>query len=100
MLSRSFVTGSKRCEVATGLLKTQRAVWATTNPLGVLIVLPIVLPKTDRTDLVSTPFVEREAVTARACKTDSGLGRTHDRIGGEFAAVVFKPFLAGVPLRG
>lgn len=100
MLSRSFVTGPKHREVDASLFETQWAVWSTTNPVGILIVLPVVLPETNGTDLVTTSFVERDAATTRALETESGLRRMDERIGREFAAVVFKPLLSRVPLRG
>ena len=99
MAFRSLVTGPKRCEVGAGLLEAQYAVWSATNPFRILIVLTIVLPETDGADLVPASFVEGEAVTTRAPETEPGLRRMHDRIGGEFAAVVFKPLLSGALLR-
>jgi hypothetical protein len=93
MLSMPLFTCAERCKVPTSLLKTEGAVRAAANTGGVLVILTVILPEANGTDLVSPALIEREAPTARASELDAGFGPAHDRVGGQLPAVVLKPLL-------
>ena len=47
-----------RSEVHTSLRQTQEIVWATTNSIGIAIILPVVLPIADGANLKSGPSAQ------------------------------------------
>jgi hypothetical protein len=82
---------AKRGIVPAGLLKTQVAIRSTANVGGVVIILPIVLPKAHRTDFKATAFIESETVAARTSETPAGLRLSPHRTLVELLAVLFEP---------
>src|SRR5262245_18740688 len=60
------VTGTELLEMVAAL--AERHVIGPGRDVKAIEIEPVVLPKTDRTDIVLTPGGEREVVTARALK--------------------------------
>ncbi|BBU62407.1 hypothetical protein MSC49_23420 [Methylosinus sp. C49] len=60
------VRGAAPLEILPCSGERQRAIGAATNLVGVMIVLPIVLPKTHWANLIGAPFDERAIAATRA----------------------------------
>lgn len=71
------VASADRRIVAPRLGETERSVGATTDTVGVLVVLAVVFPETHRADLVSAPLAQRQEPAARARMRAAG-GVTED----------------------
>lgn len=56
MLKRRLVACSKSSEVRSPFCKALGAIWATPNNCGIFVILPIVFPGADWTDLEATPL--------------------------------------------
>src|SRR5687767_11557143 len=61
-----FTARTEGGEVPAGLGEAVAAVRSTTNHVGVVVVLTVVLPETHRADLVLAACVERQVATAGA----------------------------------
>src|SRR5262249_42087123 len=58
--------GSKGGEISPGLVEAQTSVRTAANLIGVMLVLTVVLPEADRTDLIHASLIEGEISAARA----------------------------------
>ena len=63
-LSTSRVTGSQGMEVPTCLCEAQQTVRSASNPVGIVVVLPVVLPEAHGTDLEVATLIKRQETTA------------------------------------
>jgi hypothetical protein len=59
MLPMPLFACAKRCKVPTSLFKAERAVRAATNTGDVLVILSVILPEANGTNLVSPALIER-----------------------------------------
>ena len=57
MRENALLCGSDPLEVLLGLPKAEAAIWAAQNALRVWLILPIIFPKADRTDVVSASLI-------------------------------------------
>lgn len=72
-LGTPLVTGSHGMKVPTCLRKAQPAIRAAPDPVGILVVLPIVLPEAHGADLVAPALIERyEAAAGTAVRAVLG----------------------------
>ena len=59
-LGTSLVTGSHGMEVPACLREAQQPIRTASNPVGILVVLPVVLPEAHGADLEVATLVERQ----------------------------------------
>jgi hypothetical protein len=50
--------------VSSRIAKAQLSIWATADNVGIVVVLAIIMPETNLTDLVAAAFTERLEATA------------------------------------
>ena len=77
MFPMAFFTCAETSEVPARLLQAESVIWTASNASGILIVSPVVLPETDRTDLVSATLIESEKPTTGARESDVKLRPSH-----------------------
>jgi tRNA(fMet)-specific endonuclease VapC len=94
MLPGFLVTRAEAKIVPSSLIKTQGTIRTTSDPRGILVILPVVLPKADGTDLVSAALIESEMSAAWTGEPNAGLGSSDHRVRPELPDVVFKPPLS------
>jgi hypothetical protein len=99
MLLRLLVTRTKGGKIRPRLLETQRSVGSAPNASGILVVLAVVLPETDRTDFISTSFSQGQESTARASVPNAGLWWANNRIRSQLPDVVIEPLLSRIDIR-
>ena len=66
VLQRIPVPRTEFSKVSPGLRKTEVLVWTTPHFVGGLVILPIIVPETDRTDVIISPHRQRAETAARA----------------------------------
>jgi len=62
----TLVAGAHGLEVGPGHRQAERPVWTTANLVGVVVVLAVVLPEANGTDLVGAALGQSDATAARA----------------------------------
>ncbi len=82
------------------VVQAHRSIRTTPNPVGVMVVLAVVFPEADGTDLVSAPLVEREAPATRARVSNARLRAPHHGVRTEFSDVVLEPALSPTQVFG
>ena len=70
----TLVACTQGLEVGPGGRKAERPVWTTANAVGVVVVLAVVLPEADRTDLVGAPLGQGDETAAGAPVRASAAG--------------------------
>jgi predicted transposase YbfD/YdcC len=64
-LRAPLIAGTHSAEIPPRLREAEPPVRAAANPVGVVIVLPVVLPEADRADLIAAALAQRHKATAR-----------------------------------
>jgi len=91
MRSGALVACTEGGIVPASLLEAEWAIGSAENIGGVVIVLPISLPKADRTNFERAALFEREATAARAGETPARLRSSSHRTLIELATVLLEP---------
>ena len=72
VLYKASLHGSVDFEIAASITQAQSTIWPSTNLIGIII-LPVILPKANRTNFKSTTRVQCPVLTAGASKRLLGL---------------------------
>lgn len=91
MLTGFLVTRAEGSGVLSSLIETQGTIRTTSHARGILVILPVVLPKADRTGLVAAAVLESEMSAAWAGEPNPGLGPSNHGVRTEFPNVFLKP---------
>lgn len=91
MFLRALIACTEGSVVPSRLVQAERTVRPASDERGVMIVLPVVLPEANRTDLEPATLVESEVAATRTCESPSRFRRSHDRTLVELPTVVVEP---------
>jgi hypothetical protein len=80
VLLESLVARAASGEILSCLFQTERAIRATPDDRGVLIILTVVLPEAHLADIEPTTFAKGQEATTGACPPFSRHHRPNDRV--------------------
>lgn len=94
------VASSKVSKVLASLSQTQRPIRAASHHIGILVILTVILPKADWTNLETASLAQRAGTTARTTIQDPVCMRFHDGTMLKSVLVTIEPLIASFDLLG